>query len=164
MGISDTFRRLIQPLEARIRGMVSRGTISKVDDTKLAQEVQVRLLAGEIRSIVERLQAYGFTSNPPLGTETVVVFPGGAREHGIAVGDVCRGERKTGLASGAVSVYVEGGTTFLLLEPAAEKATLQGDEVVLSGFDSIVLGVGSSSITITPTTITLKAANINFDD
>lgn len=163
MADLSVFRRLIAPLEARIRGMVSRGTISKVDDTKKAQEVQVRLLAGEIRSIVERLQQYGFTSNPPLGSETVVVFPGGSREHGLAIAAEDRTERKKGLATGDVALYVKNGTTFLLLEPATEKITLQGDELVLNGFDKITLAVGASSIVIDSSTVTIKGATVNLD-
>lgn len=161
--LSAVFRRLIAPLEARIRGMVSRGTISKVDDTKQTQELQVRLLAGEIRSIVERLQQYGFTSNPPLGSETVMVFPGGSREHGLALAAEDRAQRKKGLAVGDVALYAIGGTTSLLLEPATEKVTIEGDEIVCNGFVKITLAVGASSIVIDSTSITLKAGTINLD-
>lgn len=160
--LAQIFRRLIQPLEARIRGVVGRGTISKVDDSKKAQELQVRLLAGEVRSIVERLGNYGFTSHPPLGSEVVVVFPGGSREHGIAVGVENRPERLKNLPEGASAMYVLGGVTFLLMDPADEKATLEGDELVLNGFTKITLGVGANSITIDGTSVTIKGPlNLN---
>lgn len=155
------FRRLIAPLEARVRGMVSRGVVTAVDDTKGIQELQLRLGAKEVRSIVERFGTYGFTSHPPKGSEAVAVFVGGSREHPIAAGVEDRSSRKSGLAEGDASVYCSP-TTFLLLQAALEKATLQGDDVSLAGFDSIVLAVGTSKITLTSSAITIEATTLNL--
>lgn len=48
----------------RVQMNVSRGTLTKVDDTKLWQTVDVRVHASEEHTEIERAQAYGFTTVP----------------------------------------------------------------------------------------------------
>lgn len=161
MGLIESFRRLIGPLEARLRGMVATGIIRKVDDTKGVQEVQVSLLKGELRS-GRRVQAYGFSSVPYEGSEAVVVFPGGDRSHAIVIAADDRSRRRKSLDPGDVSVYVDVGT-FLWLDASSSHAHLEGDEVTLSGASKITLEVGSSSIVIDASGVTIKGAAINLD-
>jgi len=85
-----------------------------VDDGKKLQQVQVELLADEVKDSVERFQQYGFTSVPLTGAETVCVFLGGGRDHGIVVAIDDRRYRLTGLENGDVALYTDEGTKIVL--------------------------------------------------
>ncbi len=56
-----------------------------VSDAPGIQELQVSLLAGELRGRVQYFQPFGLSAVPLAGAEAAVVFPGGDRGHGIAV-------------------------------------------------------------------------------
>jgi phage baseplate assembly protein V len=89
----------------RIRMMVARAVLGRVDDTPAMQTMQIDLLDGETQDGVERFQNYGFTSVPHPQAEVAVAFVGGLRSHGIviAVGD--RQFRLRGLETGEVAIY-----------------------------------------------------------
>jgi phage gp45-like len=79
--------------------------------------VQVKLLAGEVRDGLERVQQYGFSSVPPVGSEAVVIFVGGNRGHGVVIGTEARGQRHAGQAAGTVAVY-DGAGHVIVLTPS----------------------------------------------
>lgn len=105
----EQMRRVLHPLAVRVRSLLGRGLIQTVDDTKGIQEVQVGLLSGETRARVPRLQDYGITSNPPVGSEAAIGFRGGLREAGMVLRAEHRGSRPTGLEPGEVAVYSDEG-------------------------------------------------------
>jgi phage gp45-like len=105
----DTIQKMLAPLHRRVRLMVSRGVLSLVDDAAGVQQVQVKLFAGEVRDGLERVQQYGFSSVPPVGSEAVVLFVGGSRDHGVVIGTESRGQRAGGQAAGVVTVYDGAG-------------------------------------------------------
>lgn len=106
--------RHLAPLVRRIQMMVARGTIARADDSTKAQSLQVDLLADETHDEVERFHGYGFTSKPHPGAEVVMVFPGGLRSHGIAIGVEDRRYRMTGLADGEVAFHDDLGQSIVL--------------------------------------------------
>lgn len=108
-GTLDAVTKLLRPLRWRLENMVSRAVVKLVDDAAKMQGLQVVILAGETRDFVERFQNYGFTSNPPAGSEAVLVFPGGNRSHPLAVAVDDRASRKTGLAEGEAAIYTKFG-------------------------------------------------------
>ncbi len=131
--------KMISPLRNRVSNMVARAVISSVDDGKKVQAIQLGLLSDETRDDVERFQEYGFTSNPPIDSEAVVVFVGGVREHGLAIGVEDRRYRIRNLASGEVAVYDQTGSKIVLksngnieLVPSSGTTTITGD-VSVSG-------------------------------
>jgi len=99
----------MNPLEARLRGMIGRAIVRLVDDARQEQEVQLELLADESQDAVERIQPYGFTAHPHAGAEAIVGCVGGLRSHMIAlvVGD--RRYRLAGLEAGEVALYDDLG-------------------------------------------------------
>lgn len=101
--------RILNPLVNRIRMMIGRGIIRLVDDSTNIQNVQLSLLKNETRSKVERFQNYGFTSVPLTGTEAIVLFPGGNRDHGIVLGIGDRRFRIKSLEPGEVAIYTDEG-------------------------------------------------------
>lgn len=93
--------------------MIARGVVQLVMDSGQGQVLQVRA-GGELIDGVERFQPYGFSSNPPVGTETMIMFVGGNRDHPIAFdmrGDAARKEAVTNSQSenGDILIYSAGG-------------------------------------------------------
>lgn len=99
------FRKLVAPLERRVKLMVNRAVVNLVDDSQNLQILQVGLRADELLDDVERFGQYGFTSNPPANSEAVVVAVGGALDHPIAVAVEDRNTRPTDLAEGESCLY-----------------------------------------------------------
>lgn len=110
----DAIRRMLAPLQTRIANMVSRAVISRVDDSKKMQIVQLAILEDEVHDDIERVQNYGFTSVPQEGAEAAVVFVGGGRDHGLAVAVDDRRYRVKGLQAGEVAVYTDQGDKIVI--------------------------------------------------
>jgi phage baseplate assembly protein V len=101
--------RLIEPITRRVGNLVARATVSTVDDSKKLQQLQLKVLAGETRDLCERFQQYGFTANPNVGAEAIVIFIGGNRDHPIVLAVDDRASRKLGLQPGEVAIYTDQG-------------------------------------------------------
>ncbi|SAK88356.1 Bacteriophage Mu Gp45 protein [Caballeronia temeraria] len=64
----------LNALSRRIRLFVSRAVISFVDDTRTVQYLQAKINALETVGDIPRYVEYGLSSNPPLGSEALIVF------------------------------------------------------------------------------------------
>ena len=62
-----------------------RGKITLVVSSEPIQRVQLNGLADEVLQELEHLQEFGFASNPPEGSEAVVIPLGGDTTHGVVV-------------------------------------------------------------------------------
>ena len=113
MNMTDVGRALAR-LRRRISLVVSRATLSLVDDDALLQAVQVKLLAGETLDGVERFQDYGITSHPHPEAEAVAVSVCGQRDHTIIIRCDDRRYRLNPLAQGEVALYTDEGDHVLL--------------------------------------------------
>lgn len=122
----NAVKAALRPLQRRISNMLARGVVQLVSDAAGIQVVQVSLLADETQDSVERLQNYGFTSVPPTGSECLVVFLGGNRDHPVALAVDNRASRKRTLQPGDTAMYTEN-TNFIHLKRAAN-----GDIVISS--------------------------------
>jgi phage baseplate assembly protein V len=100
--------------QQRVMNMIARGRLSAVDDADGMQFTQVSLLRGEAKAKVERFQQYGFSGNPPRGSEVVVVFVGGNRDHGVVMSIDNRASRIRGMAEGEVAIYSDEGDYLVL--------------------------------------------------
>jgi phage baseplate assembly protein V len=98
----------------RVMNLIARGRLVETDDTNGLQYLNLRLLAGEAKTRVERFQQYGFSSIPRPGSEVVALFPGGSRDHCIVMSVDDRGARIRGGAPGEVSLYSDEGDHFTL--------------------------------------------------
>lgn len=109
MNLAAQLRRFIAPLAHRIAHLAARAVLDLVDDGNGLQTVQLRVLRGETRGDVERLQSYGLSSHPHPGAEALAIFLGGNRDHGIVVQVDDRRYRLRGLAQGEVALYTDEG-------------------------------------------------------
>lgn len=92
-----------------VQNMISRCTLALANAKGKLQQLQIRMLAGEVKDAVEHLEPYGFTSCPHPGAEGVAVFPGGDRSHGVVVVIADRRFRLQGLEAGEVALFTDEG-------------------------------------------------------
>ena len=91
-----------------------RGKIARVKAAGGVQKIQVEGLEGETVQDLEHAENFGFTSNPPAGSDCVVVPLGGKTSHGIIVTTTNGAYRITGLAEGETAVYNADGAKMVL--------------------------------------------------
>lgn len=85
--------------------IVRRGKISLVDDSGVTQKLQLPPSGLETRDNLDRLAEYGLTSNPPKGTDAMILNIGGDPSNGAVVGTNHQETRPTGLQPGETMLY-----------------------------------------------------------
>lgn len=91
-----------------------RGKVARVQAGGGVQKIQVEGLDGETVQDLEHAENFGFTSNPPAGSDCVVVPLGGKTSHGIIVTTTNGAYRITGLSDGETAVYNADGAKIVL--------------------------------------------------
>lgn len=138
MTIEDV-KRIVAPLQRRILNMVARATVRKTDDSGKLQKVQLAIFKDEVRDEVDRVQNYGFTSVPKTGSDAIVVYVGGSRDHGVVIATDDGSARKKELKEGEVAVYSDEGDYILLKRGnvieihSKSKLAIDSPEVTISG-------------------------------
>ena len=133
MSMMSMIQQAIRPLKNRIMMSIARGIVNSIDDDDGMQRAKATFLAGEIRDALEVVQNFGFTSNPPDGSELVAVFVGGNREHGLIVGTNDRATRITGLAKGESAQYNLNGDKWHLKADGTLEGIVGADWTVTVG-------------------------------
>lgn len=93
----------------RLRAMIGRGRITLLDDSGAVQTAQLTLSAQELVDPIRRVAEYGFTSNPPIGTDAVVIFIGGDRSKGAIIATNHQASRLKNLQPGDAAIYDNRG-------------------------------------------------------
>lgn len=148
----------LQPINRKLRQLVSRAVIKLVNDGLKLQELQIVGLSGETLDGVERFQEYGFTSNPKAGAEAITLSVGGNRSHTVIVAVDDRRYRLKGLESGEVALYDDLGQKIVLkrdrIEVESPKVVVISEDISLGGEggaklarvgDLVAVGAGSSA-------------------
>lgn len=86
-----------------------RGRLTRVNSAVKIQQAQVNALAGEQLQDAELFQHFGFTSNPPAGTQCVMLPLGGQTSHSLIIATEHEKYRITQLASGEMAIYSMDG-------------------------------------------------------
>jgi len=104
----------LNKLARRILLIMARGTITLVNDTGSVQMLQARLSVLELVPDIPRFAEYGFTSNPPSGTQVVIAFKNGDRNDGIVIATSNAEFRMKALATGEVAISDNRGQSVYL--------------------------------------------------
>jgi phage baseplate assembly protein V len=108
----EQLRRVLGPIERRVRTMLMRGTLLRVDDAQDLQQMQVSRLEGETLEECERVGQYGFSSHPVRGSEVMIAQVGSNSDHHVIVGVDDRSRPR--LTAGQAVVYDASGTKIVL--------------------------------------------------
>lgn len=147
---------VISRISNRIKQAVGKALIESVSDDNEVQLVKISGIDNEVQSNVERVQEYGITSNPPIGSGAVVLYIGGNKDHGVVVKTDSGEFRVQSLKSGEVCIYSKFGQKILLDENGDIVATLEtgNSHIVGDGDDFVALaGVIDSYFSIIDTTL-----------
>lgn len=123
--------RYIAPLKRKILSMIGKALIEAVNDNTKLQTVKISLLKDELADEVDRVQNFGFTSNPPVNSEAVAISAGGDRGNMIVIVVDNSETRLTGLESGESAIYNAFETFIKLLKD--KKIIIQGDNIFIGG-------------------------------
>lgn len=123
---------MIQQIINRLKSILARGIIQMVADEGGRQFCQITVLAGEHKNNVERIQHFGFTSNPPSGSAAVIGFIGADRGKPVVLGDNDPATRKKGLAAGESSSYDAFGQYVYLKKDGSIEIRTNGDLLIKS--------------------------------
>lgn len=84
-GLERVLAAVLRPVTRRIRMIATRALIAAVNDGAKIQIVQVTALEGERLSDVQRVQQFGFSGSPPVGSTAVLLCMGGSRTHPVVI-------------------------------------------------------------------------------
>lgn len=161
-------RTAVLKLKQRVLGLLVRGVVTlandgeppdedeEADDPKPVQLLQVRMLQGETRDLVQRIQQYGLTSVPMPGAYPVLlVCPGGERSQALAICVDDVRHRPRGGAPGDVVVYDWQGNTIRLHpgDPPEEEDDPPPNALleIVAVKDMTINVVGDATISVTGT-------------
>jgi phage gp45-like len=114
--MDEGIRNSLNNLGRRIFNMFARAIVKRIEDDGLFQVMQLAMQADELKSEIRRLQSYGLTTVPPLGSEALAVFPNGERSTGVVLGVDHGGYRPKGMKPGEVCLYAQHGQVIHLRE------------------------------------------------
>ena len=119
--------------------MIGGGRKTTGTDTGSVQEMQVQMGGNEIRDKTPRIAEFGFSSNPPDGSDAVVVFFGGDRSQGIVIATGHQATRIKNLLPGESALY----------DSIGKKIYLSASGIVIEAGGQPVTISNASAVTIT---------------
>ncbi|WP_175829724.1 phage baseplate assembly protein V [Burkholderia cepacia] len=119
-------------LLTRVRNLFGRGRITLVDDTGPVQLVQLRMNGLEVPSGRYRVPEFGFSSNPPIGTDALALHVAGDRSAGAVIGTNHQQSRPRGLAPGESILYSQDGKRVYLTASGGIVVEAKGQDVVVN--------------------------------
>ncbi len=93
-----------------------RAKIKRVNTGTDIAKVQVEALAGETGQDYDLMAHFGFTYNPPIDSEAIVIALGGQTSHSIIIATENGSYRIKSLKPGEVAVYNQSGASITLKE------------------------------------------------
>lgn len=154
----NRMKQEVQKLLNNIRSPF-RGILNSSDSNTAIQRHQVSGLSDETLQDVELYQHFGFTSNPPAGTNVIVVPLNGLTSHSVIIATENGNYRLAALKPGEVALYSSFGSTVVLKEGNiididAKEINLKATKITGTA-DDIELNATQS------TTITAPVINLN---
>lgn len=126
----------------RLRALFGRGRVSYVNDGGTVQTMQVRMNDLSIFDNRVRLAEFGLSSNPPVGSDVLVLHVAGDVASGAVFATNHQASRPTGLQSGETMLYC-----------------LDGKQIYLTAGGGIVVEAKGQAVTVNDaTTVTINAA------
>lgn len=145
-----------------------RGKLTRNNSTSPIQLAQAAGLADELLQNVELMQQYGYTSNPPSGSECIVLPLGGRTGHGIIIATEHGTYRLKNLKPGEVALYSDEGDSIVLKRGRIIEVTTQTFRInaatAIELNAPVITGNASGSVSFNTPTVNASAAIVAQGD
>lgn len=113
----------------RVWNSLAFGTLGPVNDNGVVQTGQVSIGGIEVQDARPMIGLFGLASNPPTGSNVVMLFQGGDRSKGISIGVNHQGSRPTGQLPGEATLFNAFGMSVKLAQAGM---TMDGNDMPLT--------------------------------
>lgn len=138
-------------LYARIAMLFGRGRITApVDDSGTVQMMQVQKSGLEVADDQYRVAEFGFTSNPPVGSDVLTLHVAGDRTAGAVIGTNHQPSRPTGLQPGESMLYSQDGKYVYITAGGGISVFANGQPVNVTGATTITVNATEKVRAVTP--------------
>jgi phage baseplate assembly protein V len=138
---------IINRISRRVMGMASWGRKTSGSDSGNCQTHQTRMNNNEIRDNTPRLAEFGFSSNPPVGSDQLIIFLGGDRNNGVIVGTGHQQSRPKGLSEGETKIYSQDGKYIYLTASNGITIDANHQQVTVNNASTVTVNA-SSDVTV----------------
>ena len=151
--------------------MVGKAIITAVKNDTAIQLCKVKLMKDELKSDVERIQEYGFTSVPPADAEAIVLSIGGDRSNMVIIATESSADRPKNWEPGEAGIYSKFGQLIRLRKNKAMGIKTENYDTNMEKFMELFLGhkhLGNNGVdtstVIASTTNPITPADFKEDD
>lgn len=123
----------------RIQMLFGRGRITHVDDSGPVQVIQVKMNGLEVPDNRLRLAEFGFTSNPPIGSDVLALHMAGDRSAGAVVSTNNQQARPKGLLSGETMLYSQDGKYVYMTASGGIVVEAKGQPVTINDASNVTV-------------------------
>jgi phage baseplate assembly protein V len=141
---------IIERVARRVLLSLARALVTTVNDSGGVQMMQVKLNSLETRDNTPRVPEFGLTSNPPVGSDAIVVFMGGDRSNGVVLGTVHQASRPKGLAPGETMLYSQDGKYVYMTASGGIVVEAKGQSVTVNDATTVTINAATGVVMNTP--------------
>ncbi|MEX3967261.1 phage baseplate assembly protein V [Paraburkholderia sp. EG286B] len=134
----------------RILNIIGRARVNLVKDSGPVQMAQLTVNDLETIDNIPIVHDFGFSSNPPAGSDVAMVFVGGDRSNGVIVASNHQKYRVRNLAPGESVIYTQDGKQIYLTASGGIKVAANGQPVEVDNATAVTINASTSVVMNTP--------------
>lgn len=130
---------MMEAVFRRIQMMFGRGRVTYTDDSGPVQKMQVRLSGLETSDGRLRMSEFGFSSNPPDGSDVLTLHISGDRGAGTVFATNHQQSRPTGLLAGESKLYSQDGKYVYMTASGGIVVEAKGQPVTINDASNVTV-------------------------
>lgn len=134
----------------RILNIIGRARVNLVKDSGAVQMAQLTVNDLETIDNIPVVHDFGFSSNPPAGSDVAMVFVGGDRSNGVIVASNHQKYRVRNLAPGESVIYTQDGKQIYLTASGGIKVAANGQPVEVDNATTVTINAATKVRMATP--------------
>ncbi|QGZ56758.1 phage baseplate assembly protein V [Paraburkholderia acidiphila] len=134
----------------RILNIIGRARVNLVKDSGPVQMAQLTVNDLETIDNIPIVHDFGFSSNPPAGSDVAMVFVGGDRSNGVIVASNHQKYRVRNLAPGESVIYTQDGKQIYLTASGGIKIAANGQPVEVDNATTVTINASTKVRMVTP--------------
>lgn len=147
----------------RIQMMFGAGRATFVDDSGPVQEMQVTMTGLETPDNRVRLAEFGFTSNPPIGSDVLALHVSGDRSDGAVFATNHQQSRPRNLLPGESKLYSQDGKYVYMTADGGISVFANGQPVNVTGATTVTVNASAEISLISQTKVAITAPLVSIN-